>query len=137
MYVWIKSVDDIEIDTESEESKRSTSVIEGKVFDMTTLSLRPSERRMTQRIPSRSAEGAEIPYTKAIDLIPANPRFMTKEELVTLKLCPIRNWRLPRRSSTIVGQPKQKCSCKCKVIAAVSIAVLVVGAAILIYFFIK
>ena len=119
----------------SEEEEKVISELNHKSFDLSILSTKLKNITPEQKAKLISGE-CTIPYSELAKYVEIDKKFMTREELSTLKLFPVRNWCLPRRTSENDIRGNHSNSSKCKIIFGILLVILLVSAATTIYFMI-
>jgi len=72
--------------------KHSKTTLEQKTFNMGQLSTRKNSEEFPRRREFPEYNSKVVPYKKAIHFVRLNPDFMTKEELMQVKVFPMREW---------------------------------------------
>lgn len=121
--------------------KSSKPVLDEKTFNIGLLSAPRHESRNTlHRKMSEDLSDSTVPYKETVDYIKVNPEFMIKEELLSVKMFPLREWLVFKNKSTRVNMDTMKVEQpaeKWRIIVFIMIIIAIVFISVFFYIVIK
>ena len=88
----------------------SKTALENKTFNMGLLTRRKTSEDFHRRRESMEFDSNVIPYKKAIHFVKVDRRFMLKEELVQVKVFPMREWLVIKNKLPKLSQDTRRAS---------------------------